>query len=78
MEESKEAIEKLRKSMNTSLLMAENYQNRCHDAEKIMLEFHLLKWWQFRERKRLQASVKSHYNKYVNVNFNSYIKSAIK
>jgi hypothetical protein len=78
MDESKEAIEKLRKSMDVSLLMAENYQNRCHDAEKIMFEFHLLKWWQFKERKRLQASVKSHYDKYVNVDFKSYIKTILK
>lgn len=78
MEESKESIEKMRKSMDTSLLIAENYQNRCHDAEKIMFEFYLLKWWQFKERKRLKSVVKSHYNKYVNVDFNSYIKSAIK
>jgi hypothetical protein len=77
MEESKEAIEKLRKSMDTALLMAENYQNRCHDAEKIMFDLHLLKWWQFKERKRLNALVKPHFDRYVNVGFNSYIKSII-
>lgn len=78
MEEAKEEIEKLRKSMDTALLMAGNYQNRCHDAEKIMFSLHLLKWWQFKERKRLNALVKPHFDRYVNVDFKSYIKSAIK
>ena len=77
MEEPKEAIEKMRKSVNTALLMAENYQNRCHDAEKIMFDLHLLKWWQFKERKRLNSLVKPHFDRYVNVGFNSYIKSII-
>ena len=77
MEEPKEAIEKMRKSVNTALLMAENYQNRCHEAEKLLIDFHLLKWWQFRERKKLKDLVRSHHEKFINVNFGSYIKRII-
>lgn len=72
-----ETIEKLRKSMDTALLLAENYQNRCHDAENLLIDFHLLKWWQFGKRKKLNALVRSHHEKFINVDFGSYIKSKI-
>jgi hypothetical protein len=77
MEESKEAIEKMRKSMDVSLLIAENYQNRCHEGEIILTDFYLLHWWEFGKRKKLKAKYKAHYEKFINVNFNSYIKRKI-
>lgn len=77
MEESKEELEKLKKSVDVSLRMAENYQIRCHEAEDILTEFYLLRWWEFGKRKKLKAKYNTHYGKFIDVDFNSYIKSII-
>jgi hypothetical protein len=57
MDESKESLEKLKISVNTSLLMAENYQTRCHEGETILTEFYLLHWWEFGKRKKTQKTL---------------------
>ena len=78
MEESKEALEKLRQSVDVCLKMAENYQTRCHEAEALLPEFYLLHWWEFGKKRRLKEKYNTHYDKFIDVDFNSYIKTILK
>ncbi len=57
-----------------ALTMAENFQDRCHSAEKILSGLAYLPWWRFGERKRLRKKFKEHYKKFVTVSFNEFIK----
>jgi hypothetical protein len=54
--------------------MAEKFQGRCHSAEEILSGLVYLPWWRFGERKRLRKKFEAHYNKFVTVSFNHYIK----
>ena len=72
-----EDLNKLREGVSSSLLMAENYQKRCHEAENLLFEFSKIKWWEFKKRKGVKEKFDSHYFKWVNVNFGTYFRKEI-
>ena len=68
-------IEKeIREQADRALAMAEMFQERCHSAEDILVEFVYLPWWKFGERKRLRKEFEAHYKRFVTVSFNRYLK----
>ena len=47
----------IREKAGQALAMSEKFQERCHSAEDILVEFVYLPWWKFGERKRLRKEV---------------------
>lgn len=62
-----------RRTVDHALAMSEKYQDRCHSAEDILAELVYLPWWRFGERKRLRKKFETHYNLYINVDFEEFI-----
>ena len=63
-----------RRTVDHALTMAEKFQDICHSAEEILSGLVYLPWWRFGERKRLRKKFEAHYNKFVTVSFNHYLK----
>jgi hypothetical protein len=64
----------IREKADQALAMSEKFQERCHSAEDILVEFVYLHWWKFGERKRLRKEFEAHYKRFVTVSFNQYLK----
>ena len=64
----------IREKADQALAMSEKFQERCHSAEDILVEFVYLPWWKFGERKRLRKEFEAHYKRFVSVSFNQYLK----
>ena len=64
----------IREKADQALAMSEKFQERCHSAEDILVEFVYRPWWKFGERKRLRKEFEAHYKRFVTVSFNQYLK----
>ena len=66
--------QEIREKADQALAMSEKFQERCHSAEDILVEFVYLPWWRFGKRKKLREEFESHCKRFVTVSFNHYLE----